>query len=162
MKSKKGQSELITTVLLILVSIVAAGIVLQFVVPFVKNKLNSGDCTNTVGKIEISSSEFTCYNSSSNKMNVQVHVGDIGTDLEGIVIELGGASSSNFKIKNNTDIAGASMYGGATTLILPLRNQEKTYSLASTEIPTSVRVYSILKNEEICGVSDSLTSIDLC
>ena len=99
MENKRGQSQIVSTVLLILLVIAAAAIIFGFVIPFVKDKLASGDCLDVAGKVEIGSSH-TCYDGSD--MQVQVEIKDIKGLIEGFTIELGGASTESYKIKNDT------------------------------------------------------------
>jgi len=83
--SKRSQSQIITTILLILIGVIAAGIIMSFIIPFIKDKLQGGDCLDVVNKIEISSG-YTCYNTTDdlNYTHVQVHIGGGGEfDLPG-------------------------------------------------------------------------------
>ena len=91
----KSQSEIVTSVLLILLVVVAVMIIFAFVVPFVKDKISSVDCLDVAGKIEISSG-WTCHNGTV--MLVQVHVLNVKELIDGFSIELGGASTDNYKI----------------------------------------------------------------
>lgn len=156
---KKSQSEIISSVLLILLVIVAAMILFSFAIPFVKEKLSSGDCLDVAGKIEISSG-YTCYNGTV--MQVQIHVLEIRDLIKGVSIELGGASTNNFKIINATTITGVSLCNGSQRLeVPPADNTERTYVITSPR-PNIIRVYPILKGGKICEASDTLTEINDC
>ena len=160
MKNSHSQSDIISSVLLILLVVVATMIIFAFVIPFVKEKLSSGDCLAVAGKIEISSG-YTCYNGTA--MQVQIHVLEIKSLIDGFSIELGGASTNNFKILNNTLATGVNMCNGITTLeVPPSDNTERTYVIKAATKPNIVRVYPILKGGKICDASDVAIEISDC
>jgi len=162
--SKKSQSEVITTVLLILLVLASIVIVMNFVVPFVKNQLSGSDCFNVADKIQITNNDmYTCYNSSSSKLNVQVHIGDVVDKIEGFSISLGGASSSVYTIKNGTTVTNVAMYGGSTNLILPGKNEEKTYVISGVSSrPDNIKVYPILTNGKSCDSVETINEVTMC
>jgi len=163
-KNKKSQSEVITTVLLILLVLASIVIVMNFVVPFVKNQLSGSDCFNVADKIRVTSNDmYTCYNSSSGKMNVQVYVGDVVEKIDGFSISLGGASSSSYAIKNGTTLDNVVMYGGSPTLILPGKNLEKTYVISGVSSrPDNIRLYPTLKDGKSCESVEAINTITMC
>lgn len=159
---KRGQSQIITTVILILIGITAASLIMSFVIPFIQDKLQSGDCLDVIGHVEISSG-YTCYNSSvtSNYTHVQIHIGEIEDLIDGFAIELGGPSSKTFKITNDTHTS-INMYGGES-FELPGNNEERTYIIAESRTkPESINVYPILKGGNACPASDSVVDIENC
>ncbi len=159
LNSKRSQSEIVSSVLLILLVVIAAMLILAFVIPFVREKLASGDCLDVAGKVEISSG-YTCYNGTA--MQIQVHVLEIRDLIDGFSIELGGASTNNFKIINDTIISGVSMCDGSQTPeVPPADNTERTYVIIANE-PNVIRVYPILKGGKTCGASDTITIIEGC
>lgn len=160
--SKRSQSQIVSTVLLILLVIAAAVIIFGFVIPFVKDKLASGDCLDVAGKVEISSSQYTCYDSNGN-MSVQVHILEIADLIDGFAIELGGPSSKTVKIINNSDDFDSEFFmHDNAEFSLPKSNEERTYIIPFSEKPTLIRVYPILKGGKVCGISDSVIEIDDC
>ena len=163
MVNKKSQSELISTVILILISIAAAGLILSFVVPYIKNKLAGSDCTDIYGKVEIRESGYTCYDVVQQKMLVQVHVNDISDKLSGLVIEVGGASSKSYTVTNGSDITSElSMYEGTKTkLEIPANTEERTYKILTSR-PASVKLYPKLKNGQTCDASSVINTIESC
>ena len=159
LKNLKSQSEIISSVLLILLVVIATMLIFAFVIPFVKKQISSGDCLDVAGKVEISSG-YTCYNGSA--MQVQVHVLNIRSLIEGVSIELGGASTNNFKITNDATISGVSMCNGSQTLeVPPADNTERTYVITADK-PNVVRIYPILKGGKVCDASDTITEIEDC
>jgi flagellin-like protein len=159
MKKRKSQSAIISSVLLILLVVVATMLIFAFVLPFVKERLSSGDCLDVIGKIEISSG-YTCYNGTA--MQVQIHILEVRDLINGFSIELGGASTDNYKINSSTSISGVSMCNGSSILRMPSAdNTESTYIIKGAK-PNIIRVYPILKGGKVCDASDIITEISDC
>ena len=164
MKSKiihKGQAQIISTVLLILLVLVSVTLIISFVIPFVNDRLESGKCLEVINKIHISDS-YTCYKSGENKMQVQVGIAEISSIIDGFAIELGGASSQAVKIIGSP-VTGTNMCGASAGIIeVPLDNTERTYLIESTQRPEFIRVSGILIGGEICPESQTITEIGNC
>jgi hypothetical protein len=161
--NKHAQSEVVSTVLLILLAIIAITIITAFAVPFVKDQLSKSDCLKVTGKIEIKNNpQYTCYNSSKNQMLVQVHIGDVADKIEGFSVEVGGSTTKSYYITNDFHDADVSMFGSAGVEI-PGENQERTYIIANIqELPKIINIYPALKNGKTCDSSDSVNSIVNC
>jgi len=161
-KSKTAQSQVVGTILLVLITVVAAGLIMAFVIPFVKNKLpeENQNCLDVISKVQISSG-YTCYNSDSRVQSVQIHIDDIRNSIKGFSVELGGASSKAVKILED-DYSGVSMYDGGN-FELPNNTEERTYNISSiTTKPTYIAVYPILKNNKLCEASDTIRDVEDC
>lgn len=166
--SKRSQSEVVTTVLLILVTIVAVTIITAFAIPFVRNQISKSDCLSVSGDDKIGivdSIEYTCFNQSTTGSNgdmfIQIHIGDVYDKINGFSIELGGATTNNYDITKDSSSEGVDSYSSGGVEV-PKKNEERTYRIAVTEIPQTVKVYPILANGETCDYSDSLTSVPAC
>lgn len=160
-KKKKAQSEIVGTVLLILITIVVGGLIAAFVVPFVRDKLpeQNQNCLDVVGKVRISSG-YTCYNTTFKNQSVQIHIDDIRSSIKGFKVELGGPSSKAVNILED-DHAGVYMYAGASFSI-PNNTEERTYLIPSTTTPTYISVHAVLKNGKLCDASDTINEIENC
>jgi len=160
---KKAQSGVIGAVLLILIVIIAAMVVIGFIIPFIREKLEGGECVKVAGEMEIKNNlQYTCYNSSSKSMRVQIHYGDIENLTKGFQISIGSSGGSeSFEVYPGTS-DNVTMFG-VGTIELPGKNEERTYVLGGVATrPETVELYAILKNGKACDPSDSLTSISLC
>jgi len=160
-KKKSAQSQIVATVLLILITIVAAGLIMAFVIPFVKDKLPSQNenCLEVISKVRISSG-YTCYDSPNNTQSVQIHIDDIRDSIKGFVIELGGPSSKATRALED-DNSGVSMYGGGS-FELPNNTEERTYNIPADTKPTYIAVYPVLKNDKLCEASDTARDVEDC
>lgn len=159
----KSQSEVITTVLLILLVIVGITILSSAVISFIKPMLEN-KCFEVMDQVQISrSSQYTCYNSSSNESYVKVHIGDKRDKLDGFIIELGGASTQSIKVTEYDPPSNVRMYNGAMNLELPNKNEDRTYVIQGvTEKPDIIKLYPVLSDGKSCDPSDVLDVIDNC
>jgi len=162
----RAQAQIITVVLLVLIVMVATVIIMAFVIPFVKEKISSGDCLDVVGidKISIGSSGYTCYDLTNEEMRVQINIGAIKDLIEGFSIEVGGASTKNYRIKDGLVDDVHMIYDLSGDMVeLPEDNTARTYVIEGVDIkPNVVYVYPILKDGRICSASHSVTTIDNC
>ncbi len=167
MINKKAQSQIVASVLLILIVIATVVIIMNFVIPFVRNQLSGADCLDVTGKVSIQNNpKYTCID--DNEVSVQVHVGDINESLGGFMIELGGASSMSFEIRNEetgVDGDGVRMYEKTDVepLELPGKNEERTYVIVyEGGYVDFIKVYPILLNDKTCDSSDIVNNIGQC
>lgn len=59
---RKGVSPVIATMLLLVITVVLAGLIMAFVLPFVRDKLgDSKECIDTLEGLEFAESRFNCY-----------------------------------------------------------------------------------------------------
>jgi flagellin-like protein len=160
-KQKHAQSQIVSTVLLILITIVAAGLIMAFVIPFIKDKLpeKNENCLDIISKVTISSG-YTCYNSTNISADVQIHIDDVRDSIKGFTIELGGASSKAVKVLED-DNSGVRMYGGGG-FELPNNTEERTYIIDTTNKPSYIAVYPVLKNNKLCEASDTVRDVENC
>lgn len=166
-KQKLAQSEVVSSVLLILIVIVAVFIVIEFIFPFVKNQLSESDCIKVVDKIQIQeNSKYTCYNSEKKGLNVQVYLGDILDQISSFRIEAGGAETKSVDVVagNAGDAGVLCMFADCLKNIeLPGKNEQKTYVLKEVlSKPDIIKVYAVLKSGKICSSSNSVTSVPAC
>lgn len=161
--SKRSQSEVIGTVLLILVVIVAVVVLIGFIMPFVKNQFSGAECFEVTDKVSIRDKpEYTCYDTDIKRVFVQVHVGDTQDKINGFAIELGGAASKTYEITNKDSIADVVMYNGSVVIRIPGRNEDRTYNISISSRPDSINLYPILKSGKTCDSSSVIDSVPYC
>lgn len=175
--NKKGVSPIVATVLLIMLTVVAIGIITKIVVPFTKDNLSkSKDCFSYREYYTFDSSlGYNCYNSSGMFVTIKAS-GDsslsskiAGTDF--IVINSGKserfqirkgerASCSTSGVRELDDLSCANLLNTATG------GEVRTYALKKTGVPEAgeVKVFPyILKDESSLGqtCADPTDSIKL-
>lgn len=168
MSNKRGLSVIIATVLLVLLTIVAGGIIASFVIPFTRESLGGTECVKVRDYFKFDEDfEYNCYDNdglhgvsikvvdSSNADKVKgfdllfkkedsakkasVRIGSVEScSADGIFI-LGGTCS------NIIEIPGAGNYSVITYVY---NSSDGNYK--------KVEIYSVIENEEVCEVSDSI------
>ena len=162
---KRAVSNLVATVLLILVAVAAVGIIWSAVMPMINKATQYGQsCTNARLSINTESG-YTCYNASGAVWADIIRGAEDFTPSAIQVIVAGGGSSKVFKIVNNQATTGVTMISNATTLEIPGVNEEKTYIITSGLTTTSeVAVAPVVKvgnTEKTCDVS-SRVALSAC
>lgn len=159
---KRSQSEIIVTVLLILITIAGVAIVSTFVIKMIREGLSETDCLKTLGQFEIKISEgVTCYNSVSASKDVHITIqrGQEVFNLTGLSVSIGNVDSSKaFKIKTSGSDAGVKMYDGTTTITLPEPGEKRSYTIASGMIGVKKTIIAPMIGKDILceqGISES-------
>ncbi len=161
MKNKKAVSPVITTILLILVAIVAVGILSAFVKPWITENLR-GDCFRTIDQIEIDTeSKYTCWQDIDGDLilNLSVKRGSEPLGIERFIITVyGEGTSETFDIGNGANDPNIAMINQPynTPLEIPARREMRTYSLNTsftTEI-TSAEIAPVVEGDTFCNAVD--------
>jgi len=163
-RKKKAQSEVITTVLLVLIGIVAVGLLSAFVINFVRNNLKSSDCLGLQGEVTINTDEaVTFFNLTSNVSYVVIERSQKDFNLSGVnVILENDKSSKSYKIRegNNTNICemitNANCVFGNSVSLPGTSNPKVTYMINSandfkTNPVKKVSIVPVLKGEVACN-----------
>lgn len=156
-KAKKAVSALVATVLLILITVAAIGIIWSAVMPMINKATQYGQsCMNARLQIDTDSG-YTCYNASGVVLTNIVRGADDFVPSAIQLIVAGGGQSKVFRVVNNQATTNVVMLGGATSLEIPGTNEEKTYVVTSGLTTTSeVAVAPVVKvgnTEKVCDVS---------
>ena len=124
--NKKAVSEVIATVLIILIVITAIAMITPILINFVKSKLNAGQsCFDTLGKLGFDESGYACSNDTGAYLTIKMGDSDI-EEIKAVVYKSG--SSTPMIIKNGT-IADVEMFGGSLIIELPPKGGSRTYLL---------------------------------
>jgi len=102
MVNKRAISDLIATVLLVLITIAAVGIIWGAVMPIIRTNIESSQKCFDVG-LEIKAGGYTCYDGGVNKVKVQIGKGEKPIAISDIQIQLSsGGTSKSIRISNAT------------------------------------------------------------
>lgn len=151
-KTKKAQAELITTVLLILISIAAVVLVSAFIINMVRTNLVSTDCFKTAGQIKINLDEgYTYYKNTVTKAAyISISRGEEDINLTGLLISIGdGQSSTSYSLMKGSTTTEVTSYDGAAA-VLPGKSETRTYRINSTAAISKVKVVPIIYPERTC------------
>lgn len=160
LKSKHSQSQVIATVILILLCITAVAIIAGFVIPMVKEKIKESDCFDTVGLLEIDTEDgYCCYDDSAVRVSVMRKNKD--AEIDGFLIAIhGDGDSKSFEIKNG-EISGVKMLDGTKDIEIPGKSEKKTYDIEFTGTPEKAIIAPIL-NGVTCDVTDEAEVVEGC
>lgn len=159
-KNKGGLSAVVTATILILLVVSSGALIWVMINKTVETKLGTAKtCNEIFDKVSLNS-RFTCYNLSSNEVQVSINVGDVD-ELDKIIISVGSdLDTESFTLTNTTKlISGVRNYGSSSedAVKMPDKNAGNTYIVSGfTEIPTQVQI-SPSANENICGTADRIS-----
>jgi hypothetical protein len=115
-----------------------------------------------VNQIEIKNNlKYTCYDSASKIMKIQIHIGDRRDKIAGLTLSLLSlGASNNYEINDSTMPSGVSVGSGSN---LPGRNEERTYSVSNINSkPDSIKAYGKTANGMTCDSSEPYNNIPNC
>ena len=146
---KKGVSDVITTILLILISITAIAIIAAFVIPWVKNSLDKGgSCLESLESMAIVIDD-SCYTETETR--VKIKFGNQEVDELYIVLGNENEDFKSYTIKKG--VADAMINNGRELELPDVGGGERMYIFDVKK--TNVEIGAII-NDEQCGISDSM------
>ncbi len=165
-KSKKGLSAIVASLLLILITISAVTIVANFIIPFTKDSLESTDCFKFKDYFNFEEEfGFNCLNKADNTYVLTVGTRPNDKDSEkvkGFKLRFMSDGVINTIGVNDQDApTEISMMDNSISpnLIIPVaggRYTALTYNYSSTVEYEKVGIYAVLSNDQICEESDSI------
>ena len=91
--NKLGVSAVVATVLIIMITVAAVGIIWAAIIPMVRDGLGSSSCNDADISI-VSSGGYTCYDSANQKVAVQVKKGSNEVNVTGVGLLFSSAGNS--------------------------------------------------------------------
>ena len=164
--SKKGLSEVVTTVIIIAVSLAAIVIVWGFVSGFINSQIKSSEsCFGNYDKVKINK-QYTCYEplvGGGYNLRFSLGIGDIEIDKVIVSVYSSGSIKSYTITNENQTITGLKMYpSNSTQIILPEANSGLSYFATGFEGKIDSIDIAPMINDNQCDVSDSFAEIDNC
>lgn len=142
MIDKKGISAVVTTVLLIMISVIAVVMIAGFIIPMIKNNMNEGtSCYDLIGHVKILENEYSCYNTTNSKVMIE-RTGDNFT-ISGIMLSLLTTGNSR-----RFDINSAEM---------PLPGEAKTYVTGVANVSV-VKIAAVTSTGKVCDAESYILS----
>jgi len=90
--NKCGVSAVVATVLIIMITVAAVGIIWAVIIPMIKDNMGSSTCNEV--DISIVSQGYTCYDATQNVVAVQIKKGASAVDVSGVNFILSSAGNS--------------------------------------------------------------------
>ena len=158
--NRKGVSPIVATVLILLITIVAASLISVFVIPFVKEGLSGGeDCFKVLGDLKFDEQPYNCnyFNNTASRTGFSVRLDD--ENIKGFKVTLGKDGSADpYEITDGgtdpllTMLDPSNDFGDP--LDFPSRGGVRTYVANGTF--DRVNLFPILENGRLCEESDSI------
>ena len=166
LKFKHGLSQVVATVILILIVMVAGLTVWAAVGGFAdKDKLDeSKNCLDLIIKNEVKINEdYTCYNFSSHELEFSISVGNVEISELIVLVSTPGETKSYTLSKDQYSEDDLLNYShGNFGITIPNKNAGKTFiATGILEIPDSVEIAPKI-NDKQCDIADSLKIILHC
>jgi len=170
MDKKRGISNIIATVSLILLTIVAITILMTFVVPFVRDNLNkSTECIDYSDYFRFTDKfGYNCYKSEGERIVYKLSIGAKNTEKEveekvegfNLVFYKEGKSSVKQVINNTAPDSEFYVLNHENENIkIPLPGEIKTFVYNTTKEYDYVEIYVKLKSGRVC--SDKTDSVEI-
>ena len=163
MENKRGMNQVISTVLLVLLTVGAvagAGVAIN---SFVRSTLNdAGACNGILEKVSLNSG-YTCYDPSSGMIMISIARGELAMDSLTVAVS-GDLSSKTFSLTDQVqNIPGLINYIILTSSVsLPGNESGKTYCYSGfSDTPTKIEI-SPKRNGVQCSIVDSIDDLPKC
>ena len=163
MKNKKALSQIVSAVVLILITLAAIAIIWGIVQSFVVKRLDkTKSCSGILNKIRIND-EYTCYDEKTGLLQISIIREDVDVDslLVGISME---TYSETFTLtEEEVNLTNVKNYPYETENVsLPSKEGGKTYYVYGiNSIPEKIDLAPKI-NKNQCGVSDFTSNVVLC
>jgi len=156
-----GLSSVVATVLIVLITIVAGGIIAGIVIPFVKNNLNeSTKCLSYENYAVFEDSlGYNCIQDNNALVSIKIkNDKENFNNVESIqVVFLGKINSYNFKIPSSNVL----LLNGNNSK-LPKPGETYTYNISLTEDFSKASLYIVLKSGKMCEMGDKISVARKC
>ena len=165
MKEKRGLSDVVSNILIILLTISAVVIVGNVVVPFVNRSLESTSCFDFRDHFKFDDEfGYNCRESVNDRYVISVKINAENTDkIEGFSLRfLGGDKSETVTIKEGISLTNVKMFDdiGSGMLEVPgAAYSSLTYNYSSNIEYDKVEIYPIISEDKLCDQSDSMRLI---
>ncbi len=159
--NKKGLSQVVGTVVLILITVGLIAGIWGFINGFVSDRLDrAGSCSKIIGKIEINN-DYTCYNVTSNQTLISVRVRDISAD--GLLLSIDFDDGNRvFFLENETKVFdNFTMYNGDVNVYMPKAESVRTYILDIAQKPSGIKIAPKVNGVQ-CDVVVSTNDLPSC
>lgn len=163
MKTKKGISPVIATVLLLLLTIVSVSILTYFVVPFLNGNLKgSGDCFDLLNKVELEENAYTCYTYTANGGTQGRTAFSLRVDYEQpiqvkvLLYKPGRTTADNMILRDGTNYSTLRMLGEgfSQAIDLPFKGAVRTYVVS--DVYEQIEINPVLSSGKVCNEQRSI------
>ena len=172
-KNKRGLSEVISNLLIVMLTLVVIAGLWVFVNNFVLDKLGTAKkCSGVAGKIEFGDSTCYTYNDVTNELNLTIALNRKDLNMDGVLIAVKPSNGDTKSFKIMAD--GSSVYdyvknlgdSGYNPLIIPQEDEGRSYIfnfgyLSPKPETISLELAPIIE-KEYCTSVDMWNSVPAC
>ena len=162
-KNKRGLSTVMATVIIVGITVVMGALVWAVVTNLIGGELEESEsCFGVLDQVKLNN-DYTCYNSTSGRLQFSISVGDININEILISVTFAGSSQSVTLTNNSQTLSNIKNYpDGSLGVKMPGKNTGATYFFEGiTSNPTSLSIIPVIKGNQ-CGVADTLHRLDDC
>jgi hypothetical protein len=163
--NKLGLSDIVVTLILIVISLVAVGIVWGFVNNLINKQITTSQaCYGNNNKVTINP-QYTCYETAgTNKYNIRfsLSIGDVSVDK--VIISVSSANAiKSYEITNTLQtVSGLKPVPSGSQVVLPGKNSGLTYNATGfTSTPDLIKIAPVIGGTQ-CDTSDTISQIEDC
>jgi len=160
--NKKGLGQVVSTLLMILITIAAVASIYGVINSFVNKQLDdTKSCYNVYDKIEINN-QYTCYNETANETYISIEIKDI--QIDSLLVSISYEDFANpFELSYKNEILpNVFNYPDKTpTVKLPGTEAGKTYIYNITGIPEKITIAPKI-NGKLCAAADTVDNVPTC
>lgn len=157
--SKRGLSPVVATVLIIMITVVAATMIAVFLIPFINDKLGEGKgCFEVLGDISFHGTEYGCYSGTQGEVTgFSVNVNS--DKIQGFtLLAVKGGKSNRYKIIDGANypdlkMLGDGLFGGEEIYPIEFPGEGGIRTYVYNGAVDSFEIYPILKDGEQCEQS---------
>jgi hypothetical protein len=164
--NKRGLSTIVVTLLLIVISLVAVGVLWGFVNNMIHKQISSNEaCYGNFDKVQINKA-YTCYEvmPGGTSYNIRFSIALQDVNVDKLIIGVYSASAIKSYELNSTPltIVGLKPVPSGTTVKLPDKNSGLTYNgTGFSDKIDSIQITPVIGGTQ-CQVADSLSQIEDC
>ncbi|MEA3414252.1 MAG: hypothetical protein U9Q99_01875 [Nanoarchaeota archaeon] len=165
-RKNKGLSQIVSVMVLVLLTIVVIGIVWSTINTFVLKKLEGTEsCYGVTDKVSLNN-DWTCYNATSDEFHFSINIKDI--DVDSILISIVNEEMTSSKIRkiynessivaNVTTLSNRASYN----ISLPRKESGNTYVLENViSKPSEISIAPIIGGNQ-CEITSNINNIYFC
>lgn len=164
-KRNKGLSEVVATVIIIMLVIIATAAIWSVTSNFINEKTTDSKSCFDVDFSErvVFNGEYTCYNSSSDEVQFSVNIGDVNISKIAVTILAGGSSKSFELTPIESNISGLYNYPSKSASIkMPSPNSGQTYiATGISQTPDWIKIAPYV-GDKSCNPTDTIYELEDC
>lgn len=162
-KIQRGFSTIIATILILLLTVVIAGLLAKYSVPFVKDSIaKSTECINYGSYFKFDDSFSLNCIASDKSLLFSVKAENLDGVIGFNIILFGDGESKLVEAMNNTQSSGLKMYNDNIIIDIPAKGETRSYKYNDGKTYTGMEIHPVLNLGKVCEKASDRISIGRC